>query len=507
MNNHCWRNAPIQTSLEDDAVWPELCRERKPVRKNSSGWEMSRATGNDSVGDRVTKASGRTEENNSEFPVLRETMARGRRKSFVIHPTTEDIFLFADEMKEKAKTPWRRRPKRTDRICIDLREALENHDYLMRIQTDDCKKIRINVCRLKLDPLKDCAMGYFPPGRMKHGKLYIEKVKRLSKLKQAIIEDRKRKKKEFFESGKCNAITRDIIPLDLSKLKIEPDPNVDINIVQDLNSLTLYSSKDWRPQPENLDERFEFTLDIANSLKNLIINDGNKQNVKCYQMDGNEDKTCVDLIGRTLCLNISDGIDMIQPNQGDVIKHSKRFREYCTNTLSPVLDASLDVFLAKITSLQKKLYERNNIKGRCKRRYYAGIRETEKHVKLNKVKFVVITPDMEKIEAEGGLDDAVYRLIDNCKNHAIAFCFGLDRRKLGYLTHGRGLVSCIGIVDYSNAMEELRVLLEEVVRVKNKYQRLKGHADKVINLQSILSGTDLLLTEVLNTLLKILAST
>jgi len=102
------------------------------------------------------------------------------------------------------------------------------------------------------------------------------------------------------------------------------------------------------------------------------------------------------------------------------------------------------------------MYERDSVKGKIKRRYYAGIKEVQKHIELKKIKFVIIAPDLEKVEMEGGLDDTLIKLIGTCKRYEIPYCFGLVRRKLGYYTHGNGFVSCIGIANYSGA--EVRLL-------------------------------------------------
>lgn len=60
-----------------------------------------------------------------------------------------------------------------------------------------------------------------------------------------------------------------------------------------------------------------------------------------------------------------------------------------------------------------------------------------------------------------GLNDQVEKLLDMCKRQNIVFCFGLRRRKLGYFNHGRGLVACIGVANYSGTEVNESVLLEE----------------------------------------------
>lgn len=74
---------------------------------------------------------------------------------------------------------------------------------------------------------------------------------------------------------------------------------------------------------------------------------------------------------------------------------------YCTNMLTPGLNDSLEKFLREITRLQKRFHEKNPNKSKYKRRYYSGLKEVRKHIELKKIKFVIIAPDVEKVDLEG----------------------------------------------------------------------------------------------------------
>lgn len=77
------------------------------------------------------------------------------------------------------------------------------------------------------------------------------------------------------------------------------------------------------------------------------------------------------------------------------------FFRYCTNTVSSSFNEKLETFISELFRLQKKLYERSNVKGKYKRRFYTGFNELEKHIILKKIKFVIIVPDLEKMGVEG----------------------------------------------------------------------------------------------------------
>lgn len=80
-----------------------------------------------------------------------------------------------------------------------------------------------------------------------------------------------------------------------------------------------------------------------------------------------------------------------------------------------------------------------------------GIREVTKHLKLQKIKCVVLAPNCEKIQAKGGLDEAINRIIQHSMEQNVPFVFALGRRALGRAVNKLVPISVIGIFDYSGA--------------------------------------------------------
>lgn len=52
------------------------------------------------------------------------------------------------------------------------------------------------------------------------------------------------------------------------------------------------------------------------------------------------------------------------------------------------------------------------------------------------------------IALTGGLEEFVGKVITACKSKKVVFCFALNKRKLGYFTHKKGSVSCVGVTNY-----------------------------------------------------------
>ena len=65
------------------------------------------------------------------------------------------------------------------------------------------------------------------------------------------------------------------------------------------------------------------------------------------------------------------------------------------------MNDNLEKFVERITTLQKRYHEKNPNKSKYKRRYYSGLKEVCKHVELKQLKFVIVAPDIEKVELEG----------------------------------------------------------------------------------------------------------
>ncbi len=86
-----------------------------------------------------------------------------------------------------------------------------------------------------------------------------------------------------------------------------------------------------------------------------------------------------------------------------------------------------------------------------KRRFVMGIREVTKHLKLKKIKCIILAPNCEKIQSKGGLDEAINRIIETSIEQNVPFLFALGRKGLGRAVNKLVPISVIGIFDYSGA--------------------------------------------------------
>ncbi|XP_057204247.1 selenocysteine insertion sequence-binding protein 2-like isoform X1 [Triplophysa rosa] len=147
--------------------------------------------------------------------------------------------------------------------------------------------------------------------------------------------------------------------------------------------------------------------------------------------------------------------------------HSRRFREYCNQVLSKEIDESVTLLLQELVRFQERVYQKEPTKAKAKRRLVMGLREVTKHMKLQKIKCVIISPNCEKIQAKGGLDEALYNVIAMAREQEIPFVFALGRKALGRCVNKLVPVSVVGIFNFSGAeglFNKLVSLTEEARR-------------------------------------------
>ncbi|XP_076650331.1 uncharacterized protein LOC143357682 [Halictus rubicundus] len=502
-------------------LWPDLCQTnqvRHPARKK----ELNNT---EETSDTVNLDS-------EEYPELSTAVVKSKNSVAVNRycfqsPTITVLVPELDMEPRRSKNI--RRFKRPDKIYVNLQEALESTRCMNKLNNKELPKFRINIYKgnsCRTDPIMRNSSW-----SLRKVRVPISKDKKPSKLKRVILSNRYMRvqinvqKREEFERAKLQAICKDVDAIDFDSLSITADPEIDVDCVNHMCTMTLYD-KDYREKnEENMSETsVDYRPDIIRKIRDCHIrnrptlNTLMANNGRCNTFQINDDEFEDDIVNQTLSLEIKDDIkqeikqeiihedleDNVQLNINNFLMYSSNFREYCTNMLTPGFTNALETFLREITRLQKRYHERNPNKSLYKRRYYSGLKETRKHGELKKLKFVIIPPDIEKVELKDGLDDEVNKLLDMCRKQNVAFGFGLNRRKLGYYTHGRGFVACVGIANYSGTEEIFLNVLTELAHARNAFKKLSGAKEALIDVPKSISD-DCLLSENINALLKILS--
>ncbi|XP_054444038.1 selenocysteine insertion sequence-binding protein 2 isoform X2 [Pteronotus mesoamericanus] len=152
--------------------------------------------------------------------------------------------------------------------------------------------------------------------------------------------------------------------------------------------------------------------------------------------------------------------------------HSRRFRDYCSQVLSKEVDACVMDLLKELVRFQDRMYQKDPIKAKTKRRLVLGLREVLKHLKLRKLKCVIISPNCEKIQSKGGLDDTLHTIINYACEQNIPFVFALNRKALGRSLNKAVPVSVVGIFSYDGAQDQFHKMVELTMAAREAYKTM-----------------------------------
>jgi len=106
-----------------------------------------------------------------------------------------------------------------------------------------------------------------------------------------------------------------------------------------------------------------------------------------------------------------------------------------------------------------------------------GLREAAKFLKVHKVSCLLLAPDLEKVAAAGGLDDAVTGLAREAaaQEPPVPVVFALNRRRLGRACLRKVPVSCVAVMNPQGADETYKSLLALAASLAEQYRaRLAG---------------------------------
>ncbi|KAI6058381.1 Selenocysteine insertion sequence-binding protein 2 [Aix galericulata] len=184
--------------------------------------------------------------------------------------------------------------------------------------------------------------------------------------------------------------------------------------------------------------------------------------------------------------------------------HSRRFRDYCSQVLSKEVDSCVTDLLKELVRFQDRMYQKDPVKAKIRRRLVMGLREVLKHLRLNRLKCVIISPNCEKIQSKGGLDETLHNIIDCACEQNIPFVFALNRRALGRCVNKSVPVSVVGIFSYDGAQDHFHRMVQLTEEARKAYrdmiaaleeeaeERLKETELNIVTTESekSLSGTD-----------------
>lgn len=88
-------------------------------------------------------------------------------------------------------------------------------------------------------------------------------------------------------------------------------------------------------------------------------------------------------------------------------------RPYCDQIVTVGIEREIAAFLAQLREFEQRAKERK-AKGVHKKRYVCGLHQIFKAISANKVKCVIMAPNIDDIRSAGALNEMVNKLFEKC---------------------------------------------------------------------------------------------
>ena len=147
----------------------------------------------------------------------------------------------------------------------------------------------------------------------------------------------------------------------------------------------------------------------------------------------------------------------------------KPVREY----VDQILDKNFEkIFSNFIIKLRDVYYKKKAIAPlKAKKRIVLGMREIEKHIKLNEVLVLFVVPYIEKVvEIKNSLDDRLISIFEECHKKEIPIFFGLNKFKLGQISRKKiSSISMLGIINVEGMENDLKNIIKLGNELRKKW--------------------------------------
>ena len=148
---------------------------------------------------------------------------------------------------------------------------------------------------------------------------------------------------------------------------------------------------------------------------------------------------------------------------------------YTNQIITDELNEATTALLTTLKRFQDRLYHTDKIKAKLRRRLLYGLREVAKSVDARTSKVVIIAPNIEQIESEGGLDDRIKLIIEDAREKEVPVVFALTKRRIGKALNIQA-VSVVSVLDYNGADEEYKKTLALAAEGRELFVKLKHKA-------------------------------
>jgi len=418
-------------------------------RESNSEWETEdESKEREEVTEHEINDNVKIEVVTNSGPISYSSILKSEKKSepLKVTPAKSAEKTIAKVIQEK--TEEKKKVKKKDPIALDLFSALQVKKQQPK------KNAAVLSGKLKKEPLGKTVRNQLDssaPTKKRGKEREGGKKKKKTLMKKIILADRE-KRKILREEAEKRREDRIKAGVSLKPLPLKDDDDFDkVSNIDDKVKVSVEEEVEGKNNPQE-DTKLSCSVDLISS---------NEDGIKENSALGSEPIETA---------SVKTPLEMSVEEKALTAIHSRKFRTYCTHLLSNELDASISLLMADLVRFQDKQHAKDPVKAKARRRYVVGLREVAKFLKVKKVCCVILAPDIERVATEGGLDDAVTKLVNDAKDQEISTVFGLNRRKLGKLCLKKVPVSCIGIMNYQGSDENYKTIQTLVASLTEDYQ-------------------------------------
>jgi len=162
---------------------------------------------------------------------------------------------------------------------------------------------------------------------------------------------------------------------------------------------------------------------------------------------------------------------------------------YARQIITDELNESTKTLLSTLKRFQDRLYHTDKIKAKQRRRLLYGLREVAKSVDAGTSKAIVLAPNIERIESEGGLDDRINQIIELARGNDVPIVVALTKRRIGKALNIQA-VSVVSVLDYNGADEEFKRTVRLAAEGRAMYEKAQKQAKEEGTRSAVASTLD-----------------
>jgi len=144
-------------------------------------------------------------------------------------------------------------------------------------------------------------------------------------------------------------------------------------------------------------------------------------------------------------------------------------RHYVRQVLSDELDEKVKYMLGELAKFQERTKERDPQKFAKLKRFCVGMSEAARNVKRGKAKCLVLAPNLDRSEADGGLDDTVEDLMDLCFEHEVPVVFALSRNRMGKALGKNIRMSLVCVLSPEGVHQEFKQIIKLTEELRRQW--------------------------------------